>query len=63
MMDELAELDDIRFGGRNVNNFRYADDMIPIAASEKKLQSIVNRLHEEFNEKGLRINTSKIEVM
>ena len=55
-------MEGIRIGGRNIN-FRYADDMVLIADSEEKLQSLVNRLHEECREKSLRINKRKAEVM
>ena len=63
VMDELAELDGIRIGGRNVNNVRYADDMVLITDSEEKLQRLVSCLHEQCRIKGLRINRSKTEVM
>ena len=63
VMDELAELQGIRIGGRNISNIRYADDMVIIANSKEKLQSPVNRLYDECREKGLRINKSKMEVM
>ena len=62
-LDELAELDGIKIGGRNVNNIRYADDMVLIADSEEKLQSLVTNLHDQCRMKGLRINRSKTEVM
>ena len=63
VMDELAELEGISIGGRNINNIRYADDMVLIADSEEKLQRLISKLHEECNAKGLRINKSKTEVM
>ena len=46
VMDELAEFDSIKIGGRNVNNIRYADDMVLIADSEEKLQILVTNLQD-----------------
>ena len=37
VMEELAELKGIMMGGRNVNNIRYADDLVLLADSEEKL--------------------------
>ena len=47
VMDELAELDGIKIGGRNVNNIRSADDMVLIADSKEKLESLVTNLHDQ----------------
>ena len=63
MMDELAELELIRIGGRNENNIRYADDLVLIADLDERLQSLVSRLHEEFRETSLKINKNETEVM
>ena len=46
-----------------MNNIRYADDMVLIADSEEKLQSLVINLHDHCRMKGLKINRSKTEVM
>ena len=63
VMEELAEVEGVRIGGKNLNNIRYADDMVMIADSEGKLQILIDKLHEKCLEKGLRINRSKTEVM
>ena len=49
-----AKLDDsqdgIKIVGRNINNFRYAEDTFPMAKSKKKLKSLLMKVKEE-NEK------------
>ena len=55
-MDALEYLEGISIGGRNVSNIRYADDTVLIADSEKKLQALMNKLKDECESKGLRIN-------
>ena len=37
----------IKIAGRNINNFRYADDSILMAESEEKLRSVLMRVKEE----------------
>ena len=59
----LAELDGIKFGGRNINNIRYADDTVLIADSEEKLKSLIQALVQSSGEKGLNLNISKTKVM
>ena len=63
VMEELREMDGVRMGGKNINNIRYADDMVMIAETEEKLQSLIDRLQEECWRMGLRINIGKTEVM
>nr|ADF18552.1 endonuclease-reverse transcriptase [Bombyx mori] len=53
----------IGINGRVVNNLRYADDTILIAASEADLQAIVNKVNECSEEAGLSINISKTKFM
>ena len=40
----------IKIVGRNINNFRYAEDTFPMAKSKKKLKSLLKKVKEE-NEK------------
>ena len=37
----------IKFAGRNINNFRYADDTILMAESEEELKSLLMKVKEE----------------
>ena len=37
----------INIAGRNINNFRYADDIILMAESERELKSLLMKVKEE----------------
>ena len=63
IMRDLSGLDGIKFGGRNVNNIRYADDTALIADSEEKLQDLVLGLVRASSERGLKLNVAKTKVM
>ena len=63
IMRDLTELEGIKFGGRNLNNIRYADDTVLIADSEGKLQRLIQALVQSSGERGLKMNTSKTKVM
>ena len=63
IMRDLIDLDGIKFGGRNINNIRYADDTVLIADSEEKLQILVEALVQSSEERGLKLNISKTKVM
>ena len=62
-MDDLEEIEGIKLGGCNINNISYADDTVLVADTEEGLQRLVDALQEACNRKGLKINTSKTEVM
>ena len=40
----------IKIAGRNINNFRYADDTTLIAESEEKLKSLLMKVKKESEE-------------
>ena len=50
----------IKIAGRNVNNFRYADDTSFMAESEEKLKSLLMKVKEESEKVGLKLNIQKI---
>ena len=62
-----ARLDDsqaaIKFAGRNINNFRYADDTTPTAESEEELKSLLMRVKEESEKSGLKFNIQRAKIM
>ena len=53
----------IKIAGRNVNNFRYADDTTLLAESEEELKSLLMRVKEESEKVGLKLNIQKTKIM
>ena len=53
----------IRIGGANINNLRYADDIVLIAGREEELQDLVHTINEESGIMGLSLNIKKTETM
>ena len=47
----------IKIAGRNINNFRYADDTTLIAEGEEELKSLLMKVKEENEKIGLKLNT------
>ena len=43
----------IKIAGRNINNFRYADDTTVTAESEEELKSLLRKVKEESENVGL----------
>ena len=43
----------IKIAGRNINNFRYADDTTFMAESEEELKSLLMMVKEESEKAGL----------
>ena len=62
-----AELDEalagIKIAGRNINNFRYADDTTLMAGSEEELKSLLMKMQEENENVGLKLNIQKMKIM
>ena len=53
----------IKIDGRNINNFRYADDTTLTAESKEELNSLLMKVKEE-NEKGsLKLSIQKMKIM
>ena len=48
--------------GRNINNFRYADD-ITLMAESKELKSLLCKGKEESEKVGLKLNIQKTKIM
>ena len=45
----------IKISGRNINNLRYADDII-LMAENKELKSLLMKVKEESEKVGLKLN-------
>ena len=46
----------IKIAGRNINNFRYADDTTLMAESKEELKSLLMKVKEESEKVGLKLN-------
>ena len=46
----------IKIAERNINNFRYADDITLMAENEEKRESILMRVNEESEKASLKLN-------
>ena len=46
----------IKIAGRNINNFRYADDTTLMADIEEELKSLLMKVKEESEKVGLNLN-------
>ena len=62
-----ARLDEAQAGikivGRNINNFRYADDTTFMAESKEELKSLLIKVKEESEKVGLKLNIQKTKIM
>ena len=46
----------IKIAGRNINNFRYADNTTLMTETEKELKSLLMKLKDESEKAGLKLN-------
>ena len=53
----------LKIAGRNLNNFRYADDTTLMAESEEELKSLLMKVKEESEKVGLQLNIQKKKIM
>ena len=53
----------IKIAGRNINNFRYADDTTLMAESEEDLKSLLMKAKEESEKVGLKLIIQKMKIM
>ena len=53
----------IKITGRNINNFRYADDTTLMAESEDELKSLLMKVKEESEKVDLELNIQKTNIM
>ena len=53
----------IKIAGRNINNFRYADDTTLMAESEEELKSLLMKVKEESEKAGLKLNIQKVKTI
>ena len=53
----------IKISGRNINNFRHADDTTPMAESKEELKSLLMKVKEDNEKAGLKLNIQKTKIM
>ena len=53
----------IKIAGRNINNFRHADDTTLLSESEEELKSLLMKVREESEKVSLKLNIQKMKIM
>ena len=53
----------IQIAGRNINNFRYADNTTLMTGSKEELKNFLMQVTEESEEAGLKLNIQKTKIM
>ena len=53
----------IRIARRNIDNFRYADDITIVADSEEELKSLLMKVKEKSEKADLKLNIQKTMIM
>ena len=53
----------IKIARRNINNFRYANDITLMAESKEELKSLLMKVKEENEKAGLKLSIQKTKIM
>jgi len=53
----------VRTAGKNINNFRYADDTTLMAESEEELKNLLRKVKQESEKAGLKLNIQNSKIM
>ena len=53
----------IKIARRNINNFRYADDITLMVESKEELKNLLMKVKEESEKAGLKLNIQKTNIM
>ena len=53
----------INISRRNINNLRYADDIIFMAETKEESKSLLMKVKEESEKSGLKLNIQKMKIM
>ena len=54
---------EIKIAGRNINNLKDADDITLMAESKEELKHLSNKMKEESEKAGLKLNIQKTKIM
>ena len=55
--------DGIKIPGKNINNFKYADDTTLIAESKEELNSLLMKVKKDSKKVGFNLNIQKMKIM
>ena len=53
----------VKITRRNINNFRYADDIMVMADSKEELKSLLMKMKEDSEKAGLKLNIQNTKIM
>ena len=53
----------IKIAGRNINDFRYADDTTLMADNKEELERLLMKVKEDSEKVGLTLNIQKTKIM
>ena len=54
---------EIKIAGKNINNFRFAEDTTVMAEIEEELKNLLMKMKEESEKVGLKLNIQKTKIM
>ena len=54
---------EIKIAGRNINNFRYAEDTTLMSESEEELKSLLMKVKEDSGKSSFKTQHSKAKIM
>ena len=54
---------ELKISGREINNFRYADDTTLMAESEEELKNLLMKVKEESEKVGFKLSIQKTMIM
>ena len=52
-----------KIAGRDINDFRYADDTTQMAGNKEELKSLLMKVKEETEKAGLKLNIQKTKII
>ena len=53
----------MKIAGRNINNFRYADDPMLMTESEEELRSLLIKVKKKSEKAGLKLSIQKTKII
>ena len=63
ILKSIDKLEGVKIGFVNINNIRFADDTVLIAANEKNLQKVLDAVQKQYANSKMQINVQETAVM